>query len=200
MTNNPGTQNRYRPYPSKSIFTIAPARITTPEAADLVDQEKELRNQIHMEIEKKSKVCSNPLYECTLPRLEHYNYCLRHILQDPRAPYKQCAFFFASNGKRCLEPAPKYENKKEYGTNYCFEHSRLTQLTRTKSAVGKLTPIETTETLLHNLAHHVKVDKSKQSANCSALKITVHEDDEEEELDIVTPSVDPYSEYLQDCV
>lgn len=157
-----------------------------------------------MEIEKKSKACSNQSYECALPRLEQYNFCKRHILQDTRAPYKQCAFFFASNGKRCLEPAPRYDNKKDYGTNYCFEHSRLTQLTKTKSTIGKYTPLETTETLLHNLAHHVKVDKAKQTqqqhhqhqlANCSssaALKITVHEDEEEGDLDVVTPSVDPF--------
>lgn len=151
-----------------------------------------------MEIEKKSKACSNQSYECTLPRLEQYNFCKRHILQDPRAPYKQCAFFFTSNGKRCLEPAPKYDNKKDYGTNYCFEHSRLTQLTKTKSTIGKYTPIETTETLLHNLAHHVKVDKAKQQqqhqqlTNNSPFKITVHEDDEDGDVDVVTPSVDPY--------
>lgn len=159
-----------------------------------------------MEIEKKSKACSNASYECTLPRLENYNFCKRHILQDARAPFKQCAFFFASNGKRCLEPAPKYDNKKDYGTNYCFEHSRLTQLTKTKSTIGKYTPLETTETLLHQLAHHVKVDKAKQHqqqqhhhhhhhqpASCSAaLKISVHEDDEEGDVDVVTPSVDPY--------
>lgn len=174
-------------------------------AASPIDKEKALRNQIHMEIEKKSKACSNQSYECTLPRLEQYNYCKRHILQDARAPYKQCAFFFTSNGKRCLEPAPKYDNKKDYGTNYCFEHSRLTQLTKTKSTIGKYTPIETTETLLHNLAHHVKVDKAKQqhhqqqqqhlqlASSSSPFKITVHEDDEDGgEVDVVTPSVDPY--------
>lgn len=158
-----------------------------------------MRNQIHMEIEKKSKACSNASYECSLPRLENFSFCKRHILQDARAPFKQCAFFFASNGKRCLEPAPKYDNKKDYGTNYCFEHSRLTQLTKTKSTIGKYTPLETTETLLHQLAHHVKVDKAKQQqhhhhqpVNCSALKITVHEDDEDGDVDVVTPSVDPY--------
>ncbi|XP_062542828.1 KAT8 regulatory NSL complex subunit 2 isoform X2 [Armigeres subalbatus] len=215
MSNPRGGQQRTRPYQQhhhsrKSTTGTAssggggrvaalPTNITSLGNA-AIDQEAALRNQIHMEIEKKSKACSNQSYECTLPRLEQYNYCKRHILQDPRAPYKQCAYFFASNGKRCLEPAPKYDNKKDYGTNYCFEHSRLTQLTKTKSTIGKYTPLETTETLLHNLAHHVKVDKLKanqqqqhQLANCSsALKITVHEDDEEGDLDVVTPSVDPF--------
>ncbi|EAT43746.1 AAEL004832-PA [Aedes aegypti] len=216
MSNPRGGQQRTRPYqqhhsrknsgaPSavsgggRIAASSSHHRSTVP---NVIDQEKALRNQIHMEIEKKSKACSNQSYECTLPRLEQYNYCKRHILQDTRAPYKQCAFFFASNGKRCLEPAPKYDNKKDYGTNYCFEHSRLTQLTKTKSTIGKYTPLETTETLLHNLSHHVKVDKAKQQsqqqhqhqlANCSsALKITVHDDEEEGDLDVVTPSVDPF--------
>ncbi|XP_065087895.1 KAT8 regulatory NSL complex subunit 2 isoform X2 [Ochlerotatus camptorhynchus] len=213
---NPRGQQRTRPYQhhtsSSTGTTTASTTVggggriaasghrnnTTVAAVNAIDQEKALRNQIHMEIEKKSKACSNQSFECTLPRLEQYSYCKRHILQDTRAPYKQCAFFFASNGKRCLEPAPKYDNKKDYGTNYCFEHSRLTQLTKTKSTVGKYTPIETTETLLHNLAHHVKVDKAKQQqqqqqqlAN-SSLKISVHEDDEDGDVDVVTPSVDPY--------
>ncbi|XP_058456952.1 KAT8 regulatory NSL complex subunit 2 isoform X2 [Malaya genurostris] len=197
--NNHRGQLRTRPYPLTTKSTggsrvaISSNRCTVVSEAN-ADQEIALRNQIHMEIEKKSKVCSNLTYDCTLPRLEQYNYCKRHILQDSRAPYKQCAFFFASNGKRCQEPAPKYDNKKDYGTNYCFEHSRLTQLTKTKSTIGKHTPIETTETLLHNLTHHVKVDKSKQHqfANCSALKISVHDDEEDGDVDVVTPSVDPY--------
>lgn len=201
-------QQRTRPYQhtTKSIGTTATVsgRIaggnqrsaSASIVTSLVDQETALRNQIHMEIEKKSKACSNLTYECTLQRLEQYNFCKRHILQDPRAPYKQCAFFYALNGKRCQEPAPKYDNKKDYGTNYCFEHSRLTQLTKTKSTIGKHTPLETTETLMHNLAHHVKIDKAKQQqqqlTNCSALKITVHEDDEDGDVDVVTPSVDPF--------
>ncbi|XP_053684851.1 KAT8 regulatory NSL complex subunit 2 [Sabethes cyaneus] len=206
--NNSRGQQRTRPYQHTTRNIGANAAVagriaggnqrSSPSliAGPAVDHETALRNQIHMEIEKKSKACSNLTYECTLPRLEQYNFCKRHILQDSRAPYKQCAFFYALNGKRCQEPAPKYDNKKDYGTNYCFEHSRLTQLTKTKSTIGKHTPLETTETLMHNLAHHVKVDKAKQQqqqlANCSSLKITVHEDDEDGDVDVVTPSVDPF--------
>lgn len=204
MSNPRGHRTRpYQPNSSRTATStaqgggrIAGAAFRNPAAstAKPVDQEKALRKQIHMEIEKKSKACAYTIYECTLPRLEQYDYCKQHILQDSCAPYTQCAFFYTSNGKRCQEPAPN--NKKDYGTNYCFEHSRLTQLTKTKSTIGKYTPIETTETLLHNLSHHVKVDKAKQQqyqlSNCSAFKITVHEDDEEEDVDIVTPSVDPY--------
>ncbi|XP_050095947.1 KAT8 regulatory NSL complex subunit 2 [Anopheles aquasalis] len=155
--------------------------------------EKAVRDQIFQDIERKAKTCSNTLYECSLPRLEGFLYCFRHILQDPTAPYKQCGYLY-TNGRRCLEPSPKYDAKKEFGTNFCFEHSRQTQLQKTKSTIGKLVPVETTETLLHSLAHHVKVDKIKPhySANNTPLKITVHEDDDDNDVDVVTPSVDPF--------
>ncbi|XP_050073011.1 KAT8 regulatory NSL complex subunit 2 [Anopheles maculipalpis] len=157
------------------------------------DQAQALRTQIQLEIEQKAKVCANTQYECTLPRVDSYVYCFRHILQDPNAPYKQCEYEFP-NGRRCLEPSPMYDVKKDYGSNYCFEHSRQTQLKKTKSTIGKLVPVETTETLLHGLAHHVKVDKVKQHymGSSTPLKITVHEDDDDTDVDVVTPSVDPF--------
>uniref|UniRef100_A0A182WIE0 KAT8 regulatory NSL complex subunit 2 n=1 Tax=Anopheles minimus TaxID=112268 RepID=A0A182WIE0_9DIPT len=166
---------------------------TSASASQGPDQAQALRSQIQLEIEQKAKVCANTQYECTLPRVESYVYCFRHILQDPNAPYKQCEFVFP-NDRRCLEPSPKYDVKKDYGSNYCFEHSRQTQLKKTKSTIGKLVPVETTETLLHGLAHHVKVDKAKQHymGNNTPLKITVHEDDEDADVDVVTPSVDPF--------
>uniref|UniRef100_A0A2M4ABS6 KAT8 regulatory NSL complex subunit 2 n=1 Tax=Anopheles triannulatus TaxID=58253 RepID=A0A2M4ABS6_9DIPT len=164
-----------------------------PQPAHDTGTEKAVRDQIFQEIERKAKTCANMLYECSLPRHENFLYCFRHILQDSKAPFKQCGYLY-NNGRRCLEPSPKYDAKKEFGTNFCFEHSRQTQLQKTKSTIGKLVPVETTETLLHSLAHHVKVDKIKPhySGNNTPLKITVHEDDDENDVDVVTPSVDPF--------
>lgn len=48
---------------------------------------------------------------CNHSRHENSPYCLRHILQDPTAPYKQCAYIYNSTGKRCLNIAPKLEKK-----------------------------------------------------------------------------------------
>lgn len=118
------------------------------------EQEKALRDQLHIEIANKTKVCSNIAYECSLPRIDGYEYCLRHILQDPHAPYKQCTFLL-TNGKRCLQPAPKYDPKKDIFTSFCFEHSRLSQRNKTRSSIGKFKKVETSETILKDLAHHV---------------------------------------------
>jgi len=63
------------------------------------EQEKALRDALHTEIENKTKACSNRTYDCTIPRIAGYDFCTRHILQDPRAPYKQCAYIYPNNKK-----------------------------------------------------------------------------------------------------
>lgn len=47
--------------------------------------------------------CRNSTYECSLPLIEGYGYCIKHILQDPSAPYKQCNYIYPSNGKQCTQ-------------------------------------------------------------------------------------------------
>lgn len=72
-------------------------------------------------------------------------------------------------------------------SNYCFEHSRLSQINKTRTAVGSYKQIESTETLISSLSHHVKIDKVKPQ---STTKISPFDDDEE--IDVVTPTVDPF--------
>lgn len=61
--------------------------------------------------------------------------------------------------------------------------------------IGKFKPFESTETLVNSLAHHVKLDKSKPQTNS---KIQVH-DDEDEEIDVITPAADPFGKISLDC-
>lgn len=46
--------------------------------------------------------CLNEKYECSLPPEDGQQFCIKHILQDKTAPYKQCSFLF-SNGKQCTQ-------------------------------------------------------------------------------------------------
>lgn len=130
-----------------------------------VEQERVLRDQLHEEIEQKTKACSNIVYDCTLPRIDGYEFCLKHILQDPKAPYKQCCYTYPRSSKRCVHPAPK----KDVYTNFCFEHSRQTQLAITKAKCGTFRNVETNDTLLRELAHHVDVERAivQQGAQAS---------------------------------
>lgn len=150
-------------------------------------QEQALRDQLHLEIEKKTKACSNASFDCTVARLEGYDFCIRHILQDPISPFKQCAYIYG-NAKRCIQAAPRHDQKKDSGlTNYCFEHSRHQQLQKTRNSIGKFKEAETTENLLNNLTHHVKLDKPP--------KISVHEPED----DLDSYSVNPFGESLYCC-
>lgn len=74
-------------------------------------------------------------------------------------------------------------------STYCIEHSRLSQLNKTKSTVGSFVQVESTEMLTQSLAHHVKMDKVKPQ---STTKITPFDDDDE--IDVVTPTVDPFTD------
>lgn len=162
--------------PPNRAFQIRTITKTTAE------QEKALRDQLHEEIENKTKACSNPTFDCSLPRVDGFDYCIRHILLDPKAPYKQCTYLYSSNARKCTQPAPKTDGKKEIGlTNYCFEHSRLVQLTKARNSAGKFKESETTESHLNNLSHHIKIDKGIKP-----------EYDFDKETDLSNLTVDPF--------
>jgi len=84
-----------------------------------------------MTVMKRSKLaqdCAYSSYECTQPCLEGYSYCAKHILADPNAPYKPCAFVYNTNGRKCQNPAPKLDRRDislvhnliSHGINYEF--------------------------------------------------------------------------------
>lgn len=58
-----------------------------------------------------TRKCLYASFECLQPCHEGYSYCLRHILEDPNAPFKQCAFIYNSNGRKCQNPAPKLDKR-----------------------------------------------------------------------------------------
>lgn len=101
---------------------------------------------------KQAQSCLYASYECTQSCLEGYSYCAKHILEDSNAPYKQCAFIYNTNGRKCQNPAPKLDRR---DVSYCTEHSRKAQIARIKSTSRRSLP-ETPEMLLLNLSHYVK--------------------------------------------
>ena len=52
-------------------------------------------------------LCNYGNYVCNGNRLEKYEYCERHILEEKTAPYKQCGYVYSNTGKRCRAAAYK---------------------------------------------------------------------------------------------
>lgn len=94
--------------------------------------------------------CAFTTYSCTLPRLDGFEYCSRHILEDKAAPFRQCNYTFTSTSKRCLRPAPTTDRK---DGRYCLDHSRRSLVVRQRAA-RRTCPRQTPETLLSILSHH----------------------------------------------
>lgn len=137
-----------------------------------------LRSLLHEEIENKTKACAHPGYQCSVTRLDGHKYCIQHILQDKQAPYTNCAYSFPLSGHRCPLAAPRQKNNKHF-SNYCFEHSRLIQLTKTRGMAGRMQRPDTVEAHLGSLTHYVRIQKG---------------DNEDEEVDVEGMSKDPFSE------
>nr|XP_023861307.1 KAT8 regulatory NSL complex subunit 2 isoform X2 [Salvelinus alpinus] len=66
--------------------------------------------------------CSFTQRPCSQPRLEGLEFCIKHVLEDKNAPYRQCSYVSNKNGKRCPNAAPKVEKKE--GVTFCAEHAR----------------------------------------------------------------------------
>ena len=73
--------------------------------------QKVIAKPIPVEMEPTERKCSNGTFECSLTPEENYEYCIKHILQDSSAPYKQCTFVF-TNGKQCTQ-AKLAEDRKD---------------------------------------------------------------------------------------
>ncbi|XP_027763669.1 KAT8 regulatory NSL complex subunit 2 isoform X2 [Empidonax traillii] len=97
---------------------------------------------------------------CSQPRLEGQEFCIKHILEDRNAPFKQCSYVSAKNGKRCPNAAPKPEKKD--GTSFCAEHARRNALAL--QAQGKKShPGPMSETLLCQLSSYARSELGSQS-------------------------------------
>ncbi|OWF35336.1 KAT8 regulatory NSL complex subunit 2-like isoform X2 [Mizuhopecten yessoensis] len=130
--------------------------------------------------------CNYSHRTCMHNRLDAYDYCIRHILEDKNAPFKQCAFISSKNGKRCLNAAPKADRK----DGYCAEHSRRAVLLRQRST-RKPQPKETAESLLEDLDHFKGVQDNRRIKGYSdSVASKVLEYASSEDSDLEPPLVD----------
>ncbi|XP_070535979.1 KAT8 regulatory NSL complex subunit 2-like isoform X2 [Ptychodera flava] len=103
-----------------------------------------------------SLFCNYPHHICMQNRLEGLDYCIRHILEDKTAPYKQCNFVSSANGRRCPKAAPKTDKK----DGYCADHTRKAIIWRQKAS-RKKKQADSQEKILEQLDYY-RPGSSKQ--------------------------------------
>lgn len=69
---------------------------------------------------------------CLQEKVEGFNYCKRHILQDKTAPFKQCTYIHRPSGKRCPNVERRQMNEHNF-LFYCSEHNKKFNLLSFKS-------------------------------------------------------------------
>ncbi|OTF69842.1 C3Hc3H DNA binding domain containing protein, partial [Euroglyphus maynei] len=77
--------------------------------------------------------CLYPHRFCLQNRLDGYNYCIRHILFDKNAPFKQCSYIHPQTNKRCSKAARRYD-RRDRDTAFCPWHIQQFNLLRRKNA------------------------------------------------------------------
>lgn len=57
-------------------------------------------------------LCSYSPKLCKQRRLNGYAFCIRHVLEDRTAPFRQCEYVAKYNSQRCTNPIPKAHDRK----------------------------------------------------------------------------------------
>ncbi|ESO94304.1 hypothetical protein LOTGIDRAFT_189619 [Lottia gigantea] len=90
--------------------------------------------------------CNYSNRNCQQKRLEGFEFCIRHILEDKSAPFKQCNYVAGKKSERCQNGVPKGDRK----DGYCVEHTRKVNFARQKKLLQPR-PADTPESLLQEL-------------------------------------------------
>ncbi|KAJ3585879.1 hypothetical protein NHX12_012287 [Muraenolepis orangiensis] len=124
------------------------------------------------------QTCSFTQRPCSQLRLDGLELCIKHILEDKTAPYKQCSYVSTKNGKRCPSAAPKVEKKD--GVSFCAEHARRNAMTL-RAQMRKASTGPSPEDLLSQLSGFSRTDAHGLDAGRSEASRILDEDSLSEE-------------------
>lgn len=80
---------------------------------------------IHFSEVDNKPLCSYSPKLCKQRRLNGYAFCIRHVLEDKTAPFKQCEYVAKYNSQRCTNPIPKSEDRRCVCLRTCVWHIPL---------------------------------------------------------------------------
>ncbi|XP_076132114.1 KAT8 regulatory NSL complex subunit 2 isoform X1 [Alosa pseudoharengus] len=110
------------------------------------------------------QTCSYSHRPCSQPCLDGLEFCIKHVLEDKSAPYKQCSYVSNKNGKRCPNAAPKPEKKE--GVAFCGEHTHRNALAL-QAHLRKASSGPSPELLLSQLSTYGRSNAEVYSVECT---------------------------------
>uniref|UniRef100_A0A3B4CV94 KAT8 regulatory NSL complex subunit 2 n=1 Tax=Pygocentrus nattereri TaxID=42514 RepID=A0A3B4CV94_PYGNA len=130
------------------------------------------------------QACAYTQRACSQPRLDGWEFCIKHILEDKNAPYRQCSYVSNKNGKRCPNAAPKPEKKD--GVAFCAEHAHRNALAL-QAQMRKASSGPSPEMLLSQLSGYSRAESGAlgQDGRSEASRILDEDSWSEEEQDPV---------------
>ncbi|KAK7092759.1 KAT8 regulatory NSL complex subunit 2-like [Littorina saxatilis] len=139
-------------------------------------------------------VCAYSHRSCTQRRLDGYEFCMKHILEDKNSPYKQCTYTAPRTNRRCSNAAPKFDRSDRKDGRFCSEHHKRMVISRQRARRLRR-PKETAETLLGELAasNNTALDTSadaKRLRRSDSMASKALEYASSSDSDMETPSVD----------
>ncbi|XP_023234624.1 putative uncharacterized protein DDB_G0289963 [Centruroides sculpturatus] len=87
---------------------------------------------IHFSPVDNKPLCSYSVKLCKQRRLNGYAFCIRHILEDKSAPFKQCAHVARYNNQKCTNPIPSNEDRE-----FCNSHMQVAGMLPKKERKNK---------------------------------------------------------------
>ena len=113
-----------------------------------------------------SPLCGYTHRICLQNRLEGYEFCIRHILFDKNAPFKQCSYVHPQSNKRCPNAARRTDRKDStlcpwHIKKLCLKRKQAERLShRSRESTSK-----TFSRLLRDLEHYCPAEHDKKRRN-----------------------------------
>ncbi|XP_071825207.1 KAT8 regulatory NSL complex subunit 2-like isoform X2 [Apostichopus japonicus] len=108
-----------------------------------------LRKSQHGKSQLDGSFCRYAHRICMQDRLDGFDFCIDHILQDKNAPFKPCNFVSAKSGAKCTKAAPRGDKK----DGYCKQHTRRASVLRYKASL-KSKPKDPAQLVLDELDYY----------------------------------------------
>lgn len=114
-----------------------------------------------------SPLCGYTHRICLQNRLEGYEFCIRHILFDKNAPFKQCSYVHPQSNKRCPNAARRTERKDStlcpwHIKKLCLKRKQAERLSHRPVRDTASSPSKSMPRLLRDLEHYCPEEHEKR--------------------------------------